>query len=456
MAEPDFSHEDLLEVGEQILELAKRHGAQKADAVASYGTDFEVKVADGSISNLTQATAKGLGLRVLVDGKLGFCTTSDFRTETLETLVKQAVAMAREVEVDPYQDIAEAPVGRIDAGEELELYDPAIVAVPTDDKIRWAHELEAAARAADPRITKFRDSGVSSGEAWSVLVTSTGIVRTIRGTGIALWCNPIAEENGKLQTEVWYDSKCHLEDLEPVEVIGRQAGLRAARMLGARPVPTQRVPVIFEPQMTIGFFGGLLGAIDGDTVHKQASFLGEHLGKSIAASSVSLVDDPHLKRGSGSAPFDGEGLPTYKKRLIDNGKLTTFLYDSYTARKTGATSTASARRGSSSLPSPGVFNLLVEAGSESPESILSSVPRALLITRGLGRGINVITGEYSRGANGLWIENGEIVHPVQEVTIAGNVLEMLQGIDAVGSDLTMRGSSGAPTIRIRDMTVSGA
>ena len=456
MAQPNFSHDDLLDVGEQILALAKRYGAQKADTVASYGTDFEVKVADGSISNLTQATAKGLGLRVLVDGKLGFCTTSDFRTETLETLVQQAVGMAREVEVDPFQDIAEAPVGRIDAGDELELYDPAIANIPTEEKIRWAHQLEEAARDADPRVTKFRDSGVSSGESWSVLVTSTGVVRTIRGTGIALWCNPIAEEDGQLQTEVWYDSKCHLEDLESVEAIGRQAGQRAARMLGAKPISTQRVPVIFEPQMTIGFFGGLLGAIDGDTVHKKASFLGDSLGETIAAPSISLVDDPLLKRGSGSAPFDGEGIPTYAKRLIDHGKLTTFLYDSYTARKTGHTSTASARRGASSLPSAGVFNLLVEAGSDKLASMLSSVPQALVITRGLGRGINVITGEYSRGANGLWVEGGEIVHPVQEITIAGDVREMLQRIDAVGDDLTMRGSSGAPSIRIQDMTVSGA
>ena len=455
MSEAKFSHESLIEVGEQVLAIAQKHGAQKADAVASYGTDFEVKVADGAISTLTQATAKSMGLRVLVDGKLGFCTTSDFRKDTLEALVEQAVGMAREVEVDPYQDIAEAPIGRIDAGDEFELYDPAIPAISTDDKIKWAHELEQAARAADPRVTKFRDSGVSSGESWSALITSTGVVRTIRGTGIALWCNPIAEANGQLQTEVWYDSRCHLDDLSPVEDIGRQAGLRAARMLGAKPIPTQRVPVIFEPQMTIGLLGGLLGAIDGDTVHKEVSFLGDRLGDQIASSAISLVDDPHLRRGSGSAPFDGEGIPTYKKRLIDQGKLTTFLYDTYTARKAGAKSTASARRGATSLPSPGVFNLIVEAGEQSPEDILSSVPCALILTRGLGRGLNIVTGEYSRGANGLWVENGEIVHPVQEVTIAGNMLDMLKGIDAVGSDLTMRGSSGAPTIRIDNMTVSG-
>jgi PmbA protein len=255
---------------------------------------------------------------------------------------------------------------------------------------------------------------------------------------------------------MWYDAKTHLEDLEPVESVGRTAGWRAARMLGAKPVPTQNVPVIFEPHMAAGLLSSILGAIDGDMVYKKASFLADKLGDTIAAPRLTVVDDPLLKRGPASSPFDGEGLVTSKKAIIDAGRLTTFLYDVYTARKAGVVPTASSRRSTGSLPYAGPFNFYVEAGSDDPAEIVGSVDRALIITRGLGHGLNTVSGEYSRGANGLWVERGEVVHPVQEVTIAGDYLAMLTAIDAVGSDLHMRGSTGAPTLRIAEMTVSGS
>ena len=350
--------------------------------------------------------------------------------------------------------VAEAASGRV-GSEALDRYDPAIPALDAETKIAWAHELERAARAADRRVRKFRDSGVSTTEGESVLVTSSGAVRTASATTLALWCNPIAEEGGQLQTEVWYDAKTHLADLDPVEAIGRIAGRRAARMLGARPVKTQEVPVVFEPAMAGELVAGMLGALDGDMVYKRASFLLGKLGEPIAAPGLTLLDDPHLPRGLASAAFDGEGLPTEKKRVVDRGVLRTFLYDSYTARKAGVRPTANARRGFGSLPRAGAFNLYVEAGADDPQEILRSCERALLVTRGLGSGVNTVTGEYSRGANGLWIERGEIVHPVQEVTIAGDFLTILRSIDRIGKDLQIRGSIGAPTLRVAAMTVSG-
>jgi PmbA protein len=200
----------------------------------------------------------------------------------------------------------------------------------------------------------------------------------------------------------------------------------------------------------------MLGALNGDMVYKKASFLADRLGQRIATTGLTVVDDPLLPRGAASAPFDGEGLPTKRKNIVDAGVLTTFLYDSYTARKAGTKPTANARRGYSSLPHAGAFNFYAKAGSDDPQEIWRSVPRALVVTRGLGHGLNAVTGEYSRGANGLWVENGEVVHPVQEVTIAGDYLAMLQGIDRIGNDLRLRGTSGAPTLRIASMTVSGA
>lgn len=445
----------LLDVASQVLEMAKRHGAQEADVMAGRSTDFEVKVADGAIVTLTQATSKGLGLRVFVDKRLGFCSTSDFNKEALEHAVARAVAMAKEAALDPHHGLANAPAGHLSDDGPLDLFDPKVESLPADEKIRWAHALEQAARDADPRVRKFRDSGVSTSVASSVLVTSTGASRSSRGTGIALWSTPVAEANGELQTESWYDSQVHLADLEDLQAIGRTAGQRAARMLGAKAVKTQQVPVIFEAPMAAGLLAGVLGAIDGDMVYKKASFLADKLGQSIATSALTLVDDPLLPKGTASTPFDGEGLPTARKNLIDAGVLTTFLYDSYTARKAKVAPNASARRGYGSQPHAGSFNLYAVPGKLSPETIAKEVPRALLVTRGLGRGLNTVSGEYSRGANGLWLENGEIVHPVQEITIAGDFLTMLRSIDAIGNDLRLRGSAGAPTLRIANMTVSG-
>lgn len=445
----------LLSIAEQVLELARAHGIQDADAVASRGSEFEVKVADGEILHLGQAISKGLGLRIFVEGKLGFCTTSDFRLPSLKALVERAVLLAREIQADPFNGLADGVFGHMEDADALELYDPAVCDLSADTKIRWAHQLEEVARATDPRVTKFRDSGVSSGDSVSILVSSRGATRTIRGTGISAWCNPIACADGQLQTEVWYDSKTHLADLDSIESIGRKAAERAARMLGARPVKTQKVPVIYEPHMAAGLLAGILGAVDGDMVFKKASFLWDKLGTQIAVPGLTLIDDPLLPRGVSTAPFDGEGLPTYKKTIIEGGVLATFLYDSYTARKASARCTHNARRGYASLPHTGAFNVSVKAGDQDPKAIWRDCPKAFVMTRGLGSGVNTVTGEYSRGANGLWLEHGEVVHPVQEVTVAGDFLTMLRSLDAFGSDFQQRGSLGAPTIRVAEMTISG-
>ncbi len=455
MSKDSLSVDTLLPVAEQMLQIAKNHGAQSADVIVGRNTEFEVKVADNQINTLTQATSKGLGLRVFVDDKAGFCTTSDFTKESLETLVQQAIASAREIEADEFNGLANCEPMRWDAENQFEVYDAAIPALETAEKIKWAFELENAARSTSPYVTKFRDSGIANGENIALLATSTGAIRSSRSTNIAAWCNPIAEREGELQTEFWFDSKTNLSDLESLESIGKKAGSRAARMLGAKPVKTQTVPVIFEPHMAAGLLSGLLGALDGDMVFKKSSFLTEMLNETVAASNLNLVDDPHLSRGLASTPFDGEGLRTYKKQIVQNGILKTFLYDSYTARKAGVQSTANGRRSYGSTPHIGAFNFYAEAGELEPKTILESVPRAFLMTRGMGSGVNSVTGEYSRGANGLWIENGEICHPVQEVTVAGDFLTMLKNIDAIGSDLEMRGSTGAPTLRIAEMTLSG-
>ncbi|KAK1548399.1 hypothetical protein Q3G72_009761 [Acer saccharum] len=452
---PQTSCEPLFDAAQAALQLAKAHGAQQADVMVNRATDFEVKVCDGHITTLSQAKTKGLGLRVFVDGRLGFCTTSDLTPDNLAQAVLRATQMAKQAAFDPHHGLAAIQPNPPHKQGPLDVFDPAVAALSVEDKITWAHALESAARQSDARVRKFRDSGVSTSIGEQVLVTSEGASHYLKGTDISLWCTPVAEADGQLQTEFWYDSQTHLADLEPVDSIGRTAGLRAARMLGARPVKSQRAAVIFEPLMAAGLLSGMLGALDGDMVYKKSSFLGDKLNTRIAAPGLTLVDDPLVARGVASTPFDGEGLATTRKNLVEHGVLKTFMYDSYTARKAGVSPTANARRSFSSMPHAGAFNFYAEPGPDEPDEILRSAPRALIITRGLGQGLNTVTGEYSRGANGLWVEQGEIVHPVQEVTIAGDYLTMLANIDRIGRDVRRRGSTGAPTLRIQDMMVSG-
>jgi PmbA protein len=269
-------------------------------------------------------------------------------------------------------------------------------------------------------------------------------------------CSPVAEQDGQLQTASWGDTRRTLSALESPEQIGRTAARRAARMLGARKPKTQRVPVVFDPRMAAGFIGSLAGAVSGDLVWKKSSFLREKLGQRIAPESITILDDATLAHGISTRPFDGEGVASRPLPIVERGVLKTFLYDSRTARKAGTKPTGSASRGWSSLPSIGASNFFLEPGPDDPEQIVKGIRNGLYVTAMLGRGADVVTGDYSRGANGLWIEDGALAYPVQEITVSGNLLEMLAAIDAVGTDLDFRSSVAAPTIRFAELQVSGA
>lgn len=448
---------DLQRIAGQAIDAARKAGADSCDVLAACSQDYEVKVADGRVLCLTQATSRSMGLRVFVGGRLGFCTTTDLRPEALVQACQTAVALAREAAQDAHNGLAEdalrAPPTQ---GPNLDLYDPAIGKLTSHEKLAWAHCLEQAARAADPRVQKFRDSGVATSISHQVLATSAGLIYHQPASDISIWSTPVAEAHGELQTDFWYDTQPHLADLASLEEVGTLAANRAARMLGARSVPTQRVPVIFDAPSAAGLIAGMLPALDGDLVHKKASFLAASLGEAIACSHLTVTDDPWRRRGIASTQVDGEGVPTRTKALIDGGKLAMFLYDGHTARKVGVNATGSARRGTTGLPHTGTYNVGVSAGPHSEASLLRDAPRALLVTRGLGQGLNTVSGEYSRGAGGFWLEHGEVVHAVQEVTIAGNYIDMLKNIDGVGDTVTWRGSHGAPMLRVAEMMVSGS
>lgn len=448
---------ELRRLAERVVERAKRRGARQADAFAEVSRESSVRVRDGEVEELSQATGKGIGLRVVAAGRLGFAYTSDLSGGALETLVDRALALAKASAPDEANRLPNARALAARNGPQ-ELLDPAVEALSTDWKIDAAKTMERVGRGVDAHVKAFESVGASDVAGEVAIATSEGISDEYRHGYVALYSAPVAQDDaGGLQTGYWVDYRRFLADLETPEAVGRRAAERAVRMLGARKVESCRVPVVLDPLMAASFFGGLVAALNGNLVRKKASFLAGRVGERIAPVDLSLVDDGLLSRGLGSRPFDGEGLATRRQSLVERGVLRCYLYDCHAAQKAKAKSTATASRGYQSLPAIGTTNLMAVAHAPVPAAeIVRGVSRGLYVTSMLGHGVDPVTGDYSRGAAGLLIEGGELSRPVQEVTVAGNLLEMLAGIDAMGDDLDFRGQVRAPTIRFRELTVSGA
>ena len=443
---------DLLEVCEQLVKLAKKAGAQESEAYAERTRDSSVRVRDGEVEELQQASSKGVGLRVIHERRLGFAYGTDFSKDGLKQIAARAVALAKGAAKDEANALPKPGKHAAAAGE----YDPAIEEISPEWKLQAARAAEKGARAEDPRVRKFDSTGAGDFLSQVAIASSKGASGESRASYAYVYCSPVAEADGQLQTASWADTRRVLSRLQDPEEVGRIAARRAARMLGARKPRTQRVPVVFDPQMAAGFIAGLAGAVNGLLVHKKSSFLGALKGERIAPDHVTLLDDATLPQGIATRPFDGEGVPSQAIKVVDRGVLTSFLYDQTTAHKARAKSTGSASRGWASLPGIGTSNFYLQNGTQKPDEIIRSIKNGLYVTAMLGRGADVVTGDYSRGANGIWIENGELAYPVQEATVSGNLLEMLRNLDAVGDDLDFRSSTAAPTIRFAELTVSGA
>jgi len=443
------------QLAKRIVQRAKKKGAKQAEAFLEVGRQSSCSVRDGEIEDLTEASSKGVGLRVITkDNRLGFAYTSDFEPASLDSFVDRALRLAQTAAPNKLNGLPTAKeLGKL--GETGELYDQAVAELAGDWKIKAALEMEKAGKAVDARISTFASVGAGDYVSEVYVASSEGLSAGYSGTYVYLYASPVASENGQLQTSHWIDYKRFLGDLETPESVGREAAKRAVRMLGARRVKSQQVPVIFDPLMSASFVGNLAAAADGNAIYKNSSIFVGKLGKRLAPESVTVVDDGLLKRGLSTAPFDGEGVATRRTPILEKGVLRNYLYDSFTARKAKAKTTGNASRGYSSLPHIGTNNLYLEPGTRAPAELIREVKNGFYVTAMLGRGADPVTGEYSRGANGLWIENGELAYPVQEVTVAGNLLQMMQDVDAIGSDLQFRGSVGAPTLRFKQLTVSG-
>ncbi|QDE67659.1 PmbA [Myxococcus xanthus] len=446
---------DYQQLAKRIVQRARRKGARQAEAFLEVGRQSSVRVHQGQIEDLTQSTSKGVGVRVVLKDRLGFAYTSDFEPSAVDHIVDQALKLA--------EFSAPSKLNGLPSGKDLGrfgdtglLFDTKVAELPGDWKIKTALEVEKAARAEDSRIIAFNGVGAGDYVSEVYMASTEGATGAYSGTYVYLYAAPVASDGNGLQTGYWMDYRRFLDDLDGPESIGREATRRAVRMLGAKRVKTQQVPVLFDPQVAASFVSDVARAADGNVVYQKASLLAPLLGKRLAGAHVTLVDDGLMPRGLATAPFDGEGVPTRRTPIIEQGVLKSFLYDAFTARKAKARTTGNASRSYNGLPSIGTSNLYLEAGTKSPEELLREVDSGFYVTALLGHGTDPVTGELSAGANGLWIEKGELTHPVQEVTVAGNLLQMLKDLDGVGSDLQFRsGAVGAPTVRFRQLTVSG-
>ena len=447
------SPQQLLELA---LSLAKKHGATSADALFTAGRSTSVRVRLGETEQVKQSRAKGLGLRVFVGQAQATTSTSDLDPDALDALIRRTVEAAHVTAGDdfaglPDPDACAAPLYDGD----LELYDPAVAAFEADAAIALAKRAEAASLAGDPRLKNSEGGAMSWGDSVGHYANSHGLFRQSRGSNASLWTTPLCEQDGEMQRDYWWTSARHLDDLLSPEAVGAKAAQRALRRLGARKPETCQVPVIFDYPVASGLLASLAGALNGAALYKDASYLCGKLGESIATSAVTIVDDPHIRRGAASRLYDAEGLATCRTTIIEAGVLKSYILDTYTGRKLGLPSTRGARRGLTSRPSPGTSNLWMAPGEGTLDALIARTPRGLLITETFGFGVSNVTGDYSQGAVGLWIEDGAIAYPVNELTIASTLPTMWQSIDAIAADRDPTRGTSAPSFRVAEMTVAG-
>jgi PmbA protein len=460
-AQPDSAELDLESLTADVVALALKGGASDAEAVVREGDEFSVNVRMGQVETLKESGSRGLGLRVFLGTRSASASTSDLTPDGIRELVAGALALAKVTEEDPFTVLPEtAEFGAVEG--DLHLYYDDVYSLSGPERIEWAQRAEAAALAVDPRIANSDGGSFDVASGRKVLANSRGFVGGYRSSYAGVSAAPLAmDTNGAMQRDGWWSGARRLKDLESPESVGKEAARRALRRLGARRVPTQRVPIVFAPEVARSLIGSVFDAASGDAIWRHASFLAGRLGEQIAAPSLTIVDDnfmllPSGAGGFGSSPFDGEGLPSLRTVVVEAGVLRTYLLNTYSARKLGMKSTHNASRGLAGTPGIGCGNLYLQPGTLSVDQIIGDVQAGLYVTSLMGFGVNTVTGDYSRGATGLWIENGQLTHAVEEVTIAGNLGEMLKNVTAIGNDLVFRGSVASPTLRIDGMTIAGS
>jgi len=449
----NMSEAQLEQIAVELVGRATRAGATAADAVVHEFEEFSTTLRLGKIESLKEAASKALGLRLFLGVRSATSFSSDFSGASLGRLVERTLAMARVTSEDPASGLPEPEqLGRY-AGD-LELYADDVARLSTDERLQFARRAEAAALSADPRITNSEGAWFEASLGARAYANSLGFAGSYRSSYCAFSVAPIAQDGG-MQRDYWYSVARRASALESPEAVGRKAAQRALRKLGARKVTTCQVPVIFDPETARSLLGHVFEAVRGDAIYRRASFLTGKLQQKVAGENVTILDDGLRPGGFGSRPFDDEGVPASLTPVVENGVLRSYLLNCYTARKLNLQTTGNAARGVAGPPVVGPKNFYLVAGPHSPDGIRRSVKTGFYVTELIGFGVNIVTGDYSRGAAGMWIENGEFAYPVEEVTIAGNLAEMLNHIEMVGSDLEFRSALAAPTLLVSGLTVAG-
>jgi PmbA protein len=442
------------ELATRTIRLALDRGATDAECTLAEGEEFSALVRMRSLETLKDAGSRAAGLRVLVGQRVGSSYTSDLSAEGIRKLVDSAIELAAISSEDPHAGLPEpSELGALTA--DLQLFSADVSSLDTDHRIEQARQTEEAAFAADPRITNSEGASFDAHSGERLFANSRGFLGSYRTSSCSLSTTPVARQGEFMERDYWYSSARSYSRIESPAHIGRRAAERTVRRLGARKVATQKVPVIFDPQTARSLLGNIFDAVEGDAIYRQASFLAGKLGDRVASENVTIIDDGTLPGLFGTSPFDDEGVPSRRTVVIDRGVLRSYLLNTYTALKLAMKTTGNAARGITGNTGVGHGNLFLEKGERSPDELVRGIRQGLYVTELIGSGVNIVTGDYSRGAAGQWIENGEFAYPVSEITIASTLQRMLMDIESPCSDLEFRSSVASPTLVIREMTISG-
>jgi PmbA protein len=438
-----------------VVDRARSLGATSADALLIDSDDNVVGVRKGEVEKIQRTRSRGMGLRIFQGHSQAIVSTSDLDRSSLESLVRGAVAMAEETQPDPFSGLPGTGAGRVLPSPSLEIFEDPAPDISQEERIRLALETEKAAFAEDPRIRNSEGAEFQSTHLRSYLVNTDGFSGGSARSLYGLSCSVIARDGDSMERDYWYEQSHFYHRLPHPEEVGRHAGRRAISRLHPRRPKTTTCPVLFDAEVARSLVSHLIGALSGYSLYRNATYLKDRENSRVASTGVTIREDPLLPGGFGSRPFDGEGVVSKPKVIVEHGLLKTYLFDAYSGRKNGRSTTGNASRSLGDAPHVGVSNILVEPGGRSKDELLHEMKRGLYVTELIGFGVNAVTGDYSRGAFGFWVEDGEIQFPVSELTIAGNLDDMFQSIVEVGNDRRIRSSIASPSILLGSMRVGG-
>ncbi|CUS78924.1 microcin-processing peptidase 1. Unknown type peptidase. MEROPS family U62 [Candidatus Kryptonium thompsonii] len=437
-----------IELAKSVVLKTLQKGAEECDVFISIDDEFSAMIKDAEIESIKQAVTHGLGIRVFKNKKIGFSYTTDFSNFAIEKAIEEAITLAENSTPEPDNELP-----KIENQNEIKIFDPNVFSINVDEKIKIAKEIESFAKSYDPRI-KVESTGFGNVIQRRTLASSNGFIGEYEGTIFEIYCSTIASEDGESQTGFYSSVSRFFDKLQTPEFVAKNASIRALQLLHPQKIKTGRYPVIFDPITSATLVSYISSAVNGKNTYRKMSFLFDKIGEKIANESLTVIDNGRFEDGIASKPFDDEGIETRENLIIENGVLKMFLLDSITAKKFALPPTGNAHRKYNTIPAPAPTNFYIKPGNKSPEEIINEINEGLLITKLIGFGVDIVSGNFSKGASGLWIKNGEIAFAVDKITIADNLSDILRNITLVGNDIIFFSNIASPTILVSEMTVT--